>query len=114
MQNLNPERLSTVVQAAFETAQGKSDYKRWQSAIVRAQTILRDSCYWHMTDRQELILLSPDSDVIYETDGRTCDQIIGERRVACPAFARGYPCKHRAIHRLLVRYGETGENRQAA
>ena len=106
MLNLNSERLSTVVQNAFDNAHGKKDAKRWQSAIVRAQTILRDCAYWHMTQEGELILLSPDSDVIYETDGRTCDQIIGERRVSCPAFAKGYPCKHRAMHRLLVRYGQ--------
>lgn len=106
MLNLQTEKLSEVVQAAFDAAEGKRDQKRWQSAIVRAQTILRDSPYWHMTERGELLILSPDSDELYETDGRTCDRIEGERRVACKAYAQGQPCKHRAAHRLLVRYSE--------
>lgn len=106
MLNLNPELLSIVVQNAFDNAHGKKDSKRWLTAIVKAQSILRDTAFWHMTDQQELLLLSPDSDVIYETDGMVCEQIIGERRVNCPAYDRGMPCKHRAMHRILVRYGQ--------
>ena len=114
MLNLNPEKLSAVVQNAFDAVHGKKLQRRWESAIVKAQCIITDCAYWHMTERQELILLSPDSDEIYETDGQTCDQIIGERRVHCRAFAQGFPCKHRAMHRLLVRYGQAGEQQLAA
>lgn len=106
MLNLNSERFTSVVQTAFDTAteRGGRDAKRWTVAIVKAQSILRDTAFWHMTERGELLVLSPDSDIIYETNGRVCEQIIGERRVNCPAYDRGMPCKHRAMHRLLKNY----------
>lgn len=106
MLNLNSERFTSVVQTAFDNAteRGGRDAKRWTIAIVKAQSILRDTAFWHFTDRAELVVLLPDSDIIYETDGKVCEQIIGERRVNCPAFDRGMPCKHRAIHHPLKNY----------
>ncbi len=104
MLNLNHDRLAAVAQAAFDACSGKKDERRWQNAIVRALQILRDSIYWHMTETGVLILLSPDSSEIYETDGRECHRVDGERRVPCRAYELGQPCKHRSCHRLLVRY----------
>ncbi len=103
MQDLNDEKLEQVAAEAFGRAGGS---RRWQNAVTRAWQILRDTVYWHMTEDGSLLLLSPDSSELYETDGRTCSRIVGERRVSCRAYSRGYPCKHRAAHRLLVRYRE--------
>ena len=107
MLNLQHDRLAAVAQRAFDSCSGKKDEGRWQRAIVRALQILRDTVYWHMTEAGELILLSPDSSEIYETDGRACHRVDGERRVECKAYSLGQPCKHRAAHRLLVRYNDT-------
>ena len=56
-----------------------------------------------MAEGQTLIILSPDSSELYEVTEGKCEQIGGERRVSCKAFAQGQPCKHRAARRLLVR-----------
>ena len=100
MLNLNQDRLEAAAQEAFDLAQNS---RRWQAAITRALAILRDSAHWHMTEDGALLLLSPDSNEIYEvTEGR-CERIDGERRVPCKAYAQGQPCKHRAARRLLAR-----------
>ena len=104
MMNLDTDKLTQVAQAALAKV---TDSKRWQNAITRAQSLLLDSPFWHVTDEGTLLLLSPDSSALYETDGVVCERIAGERRVACKAYAEGMPCKHRAAHRLLLRYGQS-------
>jgi len=100
MINLNAEKLEQTAQEAFNLAQNS---RRWQTAITKAWGILRDSPFWHMTGGA-LVILSPDSSELYEVTAGRCERIDGERRVACKAFARSQPCKHRAARRLLVMY----------
>jgi hypothetical protein len=100
MLNLNQDRLEAAAAEAFDLAQ---DSRRWQTAITRALAILRDSAYWHMTADGALVMLSPDSNEIYETTAGKCEQITGETRRPCKAYAQGFPCKHRAARRLLAR-----------
>ena len=101
---LDATKLSQVAQAALAKA---ADSKRWQNVISRAQALLIENPFWHVTDEGALLLLSPDSAELYETDGVVCERINGESRVACKAYAEGMPCKHRAAHRLLLRYGQS-------
>jgi hypothetical protein len=102
--NLDTDKLSRIAQAAL----GKvANSKRWQSAIKRAESLLLDNPFWHVTEDGTLLLLSPDSSELYETDGVVCERIAGEPRVTCRAYAEGRPCKHRAAHRLLLRYGQS-------
>jgi hypothetical protein len=101
---INSDALSQVARAAT-AREGVS--RRWQTAISRALALLLDNPFWHVTDEGALLLLSPDSDQIYETDGTVCERVDGSQREACKAYAEGMPCKHRAAHRLLLRYGQS-------
>ncbi len=101
MINLNADKLGQTAAEAFALA---ANSRRWQTAITKAWGILRDSPFWHMAEGQTLIILSPDSSELYEVTEGNCERVDGERRVACQAFARSQPCKHRAARRLLVRY----------
>ena len=102
MMNLDSQKLSQIAQAALSKV---ADPKRWQNAISRAESLLLNTPLWHLTDEGALLLLAPDSSEFYETDGVVCERMAGERRVACRAYAEGMPCKRRAAHRLLLRYG---------
>ena len=94
MLTIDPNRMSQVIQAAFERT---ADAHRWQTAIVRAAQIIDSNPYVHF-ENGVLLMLSEDSLEIYEVTATTC---------RCTAFKKGQPCKHRAAHRLLTRYNET-------
>jgi hypothetical protein len=105
MMNLDADAFARVAKTATERA-GRS--RRWRNAIERAADLLFSNPFWHVTDEGTLLVLSPDSLAIYETDGVVCERVDDlDRRVACRAYAEGQPCKHRAAHRLLLRYQQS-------
>jgi hypothetical protein len=91
MMNIDQNRMSEVIQGAFDKATGS---KRWQAAIAKAKAQLESNPYLHF-DGDALLILS-DSNEIYRANG-TCQ---------CKAFAQGQPCWHRAAARLVERYNE--------
>jgi hypothetical protein len=94
---LNQEKFGAVVEAALVKA---GEGKRWRNAIVRAAIEAQLNPYIHF-DGHALLVLSP-SNEIYQSNG-TCYTTDGE---ACKAFAKGFPCWHRALARLVERYQE--------
>ena len=92
MTNIDQNRMSEVVQQAFDKAQGN---KRWQTAIAKAKGEIESNPYLHF-DGDALLILSP-SNEIYRANG-TCQ---------CKAYMQGFPCWHRAAARLVKRYLET-------
>jgi hypothetical protein len=92
MLNLNATKLETVTQEAFDKVSGN---RRWERAIVKAKQQLESNPYIHH-DGHALLILS-DSNEIYSANG-TCQ---------CKAYAKGFPCWHRAAARLVERYNET-------
>jgi hypothetical protein len=78
MMNLDTDKLTEIAQAALAKV---TDSKRWQNAITRAQSLLLDSPFWHVTDEGTLLLLSPDSSELYETDGVRAHRGRESRRV---------------------------------
>lgn len=91
MMNLNEERMSAVVQEAFDKVAGS---RRWQTAIAKAKQQIETNPYIHF-DGAALLILS-DSNEIYRANG-VCQ---------CKAFEQGQPCWHRAAARLVQRYLE--------
>lgn len=92
MQNIDQNRMSEVIQQAFDKAQGS---KRWQTAIAKAKSEIEGNPFMHF-DGDALLILSP-SNEIYRANG-TCQ---------CKAYMQGFPCWHRAAARLVKRYMET-------
>lgn len=77
-------------------------------AVVRAAQIIDSNPYVHFeSETGTLLLLSNDSNELYEVTVRECFRMDGDRRVHCKAYAQGQPCKHRALRHLLTRYTET-------
>ena len=93
MMNIDQNRMSEVIQQAFDKVSGN---RRWETAIAKAKQQLGSNPYLHF-DGSKLLMLS-DSNEIYEVTDRAC---------TCKAFRNGQPCKHRAIVRLMQRYNET-------
>lgn len=91
MMNLDQDRMSRVIQEAFDRAQGS---RRWQTAIAKAQGELENNPFMHY-DGHALLVLSPSGE-IYTANG-TCQ---------CKAYEKGFPCWHRAAARLVERYNE--------
>ena len=96
MIELNAARFDEVTQAAFNATTNAKDARRWRQAIVRARQIAESNPYVELTEAG-LLMLS-DSGELYEG--------IMDRNCPCRAFAKGQPCKHRALYRLLARYNE--------
>jgi hypothetical protein len=93
MLNIDTNKMSNIIQAAFDKAQGS---KRWQTAIARAKEIIESNPYLHLAG--DTLLMLSDSGEIYEVTRGACP---------CKAFQQGQPCKHRATRQLLLRYSET-------
>ena len=91
MLNLNEERMQRIAEQAFDKAGGN---RRWETAIAKAVSQLRDNPMMHF-DGEALLILS-DSNEIYSANG-VCQ---------CKAYASGQPCWHRAAARLVRRYFE--------
>ncbi len=99
MMNLNSERMSRVVAEAKSKV---ADNKRWTNAINRAAEMLLTNDFIHVQEDGTLILWS-ESGEVYTTGREWCRTDSG----LCPAYAKGFPCKHRAAYKLMKRYNET-------
>jgi hypothetical protein len=95
MLDLNQESFGAVVEAALVKA---GDSRRWRNAIIRAAIEAQVNPFVHY-DGNSLLVLSP-SNEIYRSNG-TCFTTDGQ---PCKAFAKGFPCWHRALARLVERY----------
>lgn len=93
---LNQERFDQVVAAALAAV---GDNKRWRNAIVRASVEVQVNPFIDF-DGQAALILSSTSNEIYRANGQ-CHTTDGK---PCPAFAKGQPCYHRALSRLLAIY----------
>ena len=95
MIEVNQEQFAQVVQRAFDATQ---HHRLWQMAIIRARQIVETNPFVELMDDGTLLMLS-ESNQIYEH--------ITDAFSPCTAFGKGQPCKHRALYRLIQRYGET-------
>ncbi len=96
--NLNEAKLNQVIETAKGAIAGN---KRWMNAINRAAEMLLTNDFIHVQEDGTLILWSESGEVY--TAGRECRTDQG----LCPAYAKGFPCKHRAAYKLMQRYNET-------
>ena len=99
----NSQIFNAVIEAAKAKAAGSP---AWLRAIDRAATELHKAPYWSFdSTTNTLTLISKTSGKKYTIDGNhTCD-----------ATANGHTaCKHRAAHRLMLRYVEALANAPAA
>ena len=92
MLNLDTDKMDAIIQAAFDKAQCS---RRWQTAIAKAKLQIEENPFLHY-DGSALLILSA-SNEIYTANGK-CQ---------CKAYAKGFPCWHRAAARLVQRYNET-------
>jgi hypothetical protein len=105
MLQLTNEKFEQIAAEAFEKAKAAPTMAtRWANAVTKASEFLQTSAMWHLMDDDILLIVSPQSDEIYEVDEHLCERIEGERRVNCKAFAQGFPCWHRAARRLALLY----------
>ena len=99
MLTLNSDILAQVVATAKVSAAGT----RWVNAIERAGSELATNPYIEISG-DHLLIGSPSGNT-YESNG-VCQ---------CTAYEYGHkPCWHRAAHRLLVRYSELSQRKEAA
>lgn len=84
---INQTVLEAVANEAITKCGGN---KRWANAVRRAAEELVTNPYIALVD-DHLLVLSPTSGEIYEVNGR-CQ---------CAAYVAGFPCKHRAMKRLV-------------
>lgn len=94
--SINQDTMRDVIQAAFD----KTTDRRWHNAIVRAKQIIESYPLATLLDNGTLVVLS-ESNEVYEVTNHHCVQTSGR---SCPANAKGFPCKHRALRQLMLRY----------
>src|SRR3954471_16637397 len=91
--HINQSLLSSVIQAALAEVAGD---KRWTNATMTAAKLIEDDSFLPTTNGT--LLIFSDSGLDYnssETDCRTGDK-------PCRAFELGFPCRHRALVRLVT------------
>jgi hypothetical protein len=100
--NTSITKLEEAALEAFDKATASpKDSRRWQNAIARAWKEFQTNPYIEWMDGELLILSS--SNEIYRANGK-CRTDSGR---LCPAFAKGFPCWHRAAARIVSRCLET-------
>ena len=99
---INTDKFMKVVSESIEkvafTVDNEKLARRWVNAIERAADLVEtqpEFITWD-DDKKEVLVWSLESNQIYTANGR-CQ---------CRAFAKGDPCKHRALARLLKTYFE--------
>ena len=95
---INKETLAQVAAEAISKINpNQPNGKRWINAIAKAVVEIENNPYMtYDHDSHSLLILSETSGQIYTANG-TCQ---------CRAFEQGYPCRHRAMARLIQRYIE--------
>ena len=95
MLGINQETLAEIAAESIAKINPQQpNGKRWINAIAKAVVEIEYSPFmtWE-ADSHSLLMLS-DSGNIYTANG-SCQ---------CKAFQEGFPCKHRAAARLILRY----------
>lgn len=97
MLGINQETLTEVASEAIAKINLESqDAKRWINAIAKAVVEIENNPFMTWQPEHKSLLILSDSGNIYTANG-TCQ---------CKAYEQGYPCKHRAAARLIIRYHE--------
>ena len=95
---INKEQLAIVAaELIAKLNPNQPNGKRWINAIGKAIREIESNPYMtYHHDSHSLLILSETSGQIYTANG-SCQ---------CRAFEQGYPCRHRAMARLIQRYIE--------
>lgn len=89
--------VSDAIQTAITNCKTENQAKRWERAIDRAVTEIKENPFVHYDDEEKhLVVLSSTSNNIYSANG-VCQ---------CLAYLNGYPCWHRAAARIWRLYLE--------
>ncbi len=97
MLGINQETLAEIASEAIAKINPEQpNAKRWINAIAKAVVEIENNPFMTWQPESHSLLILSDSGNIYTANG-TCE---------CKAFEQGYPCKHRAAARLLLRYNE--------
>jgi hypothetical protein len=97
--NINTETLETIASAAVAKLESSrcADRARWISAIKKAVKELQSNPFWNYDAANfDFVIMSETSNEIYSVN----------TYCGCTAAGKLKPCKHRAMHRLLMRYAE--------
>lgn len=96
---INREQLAEVAAESIAKINPNSkDGKRWINAIAKAVIEIENNPFMSFdVESHSLLMLSETSNAIYTANG-TCQ---------CKAFEQGFPCRHRAACRLIMRLLET-------
>jgi len=96
---INREQLAEVAAESIAKINPNSkEGKRWINAIAKAVIEIENNPFMSFdADSHSLLMLSETSNTIYTANG-TCQ---------CKAFLQGFPCRHRAACRLIMRLLET-------
>lgn len=96
---INREQLAEVAaESIAKINPNEQDGKRWINAIAKAVIEIENNPFMSFdADSHSLLMLSDTSGEIYTANG-TCQ---------CKAFLQGFPCRHRAACRLIMRLLET-------
>lgn len=102
---LNSALFDSVVLTALEAvAQSKlcpETQRRWANAINAASTEIKQNPYFTF-DAGVLVILSDTSTTLYEVQANGSHE-------GCRAHDLGFPCRHRALRRLLDLYNEAAK-----
>ncbi len=97
--NINFETLETIAAAAITKLENArcADKSRWINAVKKAVSELQSNPFWNYDARNfDFVIMSETSNEIYSVN----------TYCGCTAAGKLKPCKHRAMHRLLMRYAE--------
>ena len=100
MLGINQETLAEIAAESIARINPEQpNAKRWINAIAKAVVEIENNPFMTWQPESHSLLILSDSGNIYTANG-TCQ---------CKAYASGYPCKHRAAARLIVRYHEKAD-----
>lgn len=98
-QTINFDKLETIATEAvtkLETS-NRADAKRWINAIRKGVNELQENPFWNYdASNYDFVIMSATSNTIYSVN-KFC---------YCQAASKNKPCRHSAMHRLLLRYAE--------
>ena len=88
--------VSEAIQNALANCQDDRTAERWVNAIERAAAMVEtqpEFISW-LPEENAVVIFNTETGGVYEANG-VCQ---------CKAFEKGFPCKHRAMARLVQRY----------
>ena len=96
---INFETLETIANAAITKLENAkcADRTRWINAVRKGCAELQSNPFWNYeVHNHAFVIMSETSNEIYSVN----------TYCGCTAAGKLKPCKHRAMHRLLMRYAE--------